>query len=53
MTHSVYWTETIAKLKETFKANPWTCPHCNTTGFNKGSGNRWHFDNCKNKEVTK
>lgn len=44
--------EAIAKLKETFKANPWTCPHCSKTGFNKGSGNRWHFDNCKHKELT-
>jgi predicted GIY-YIG superfamily endonuclease len=41
--------ESINKLKETFKANPWTCPHCNKMGFNKGSGNRWHFDNCKDK----
>jgi hypothetical protein len=41
--------ESIEKLKATFKANPWTCPHCNKTGFNKGSGNRWHFDNCKEK----
>ena len=41
--------ESIDKLKATFKANPWTCPHCNKTGFNKGSGNRWHFDNCKEK----
>lgn len=41
--------ETINKLKETFKSNPWTCPHCNKMGFNKGSGNRWHFNNCKDK----
>lgn len=41
--------ESIAKLKETFKANPWTCPHCKKTGFNKGSGNRWHFNNCRDK----
>ena len=41
--------ETIAKLKATFEANRWTCPHCNKTGLNKGSGNRWHFDNCKEK----
>ena len=39
--------ETIAKLKATFEANRWTCPHCKKTGLNKGSGNRWHFDNCK------
>jgi hypothetical protein len=39
--------ETIEKLKATFEANRWTCPHCNKTGLNKGSGNRWHFDNCK------
>jgi hypothetical protein len=41
--------ETIAKLKATFEANPWTCPHCNKVGLNKGLGNRWHFDNCKEK----
>ena len=41
--------ETIAKLKATFEANRWTCPHCNKTGLNKGSGNRWHFNNCKEK----
>jgi ribosomal protein L37AE/L43A len=41
--------EAIAKLKATFEANRWTCPHCNKVGLNKGSGNRWHFDNCKEK----
>ena len=41
--------ESINKLKATFKSNPWTCPHCNKMGFNKGSGNRWHFNNCKDK----
>lgn len=42
--------ESIAKLKATFEANPWTCPHCYKVGFNKGSGNRWHFDNCKERK---
>jgi flagellar biosynthesis/type III secretory pathway chaperone len=42
--------EAIAKFLKTIRENPWTCPHCNKTGFNKGSGNRWHFDNCKLKE---
>ena len=41
--------ETIEKLKTTFAANPWTCPHCGKIGLNKGTGNRWHFDNCKEK----
>jgi hypothetical protein len=41
--------ETIEKLKATFAANPWTCSHCGKIGLNKGTGNRWHFDNCKEK----
>jgi predicted GIY-YIG superfamily endonuclease len=41
--------EAIEKAKATFKANPWTCPHCGKIGLNKGAGNRWHFDNCKEK----
>jgi hypothetical protein len=44
--------ESIDKLKETFRSNPWTCPHCNKIGYNLGSGNRWHFDNCRLKETT-
>lgn len=36
-------------MKATFAANPWTCPHCGKIGLNKGTGNRWHFDNCKEK----
>ena len=43
--------EAIAKMKATFEENRWNCPHCNKTGLNKGSGNRWHFNNCKNKEI--
>jgi group I intron endonuclease len=35
------------KMKELAKAQAWTCPHCDTSGFSKGAGNRWHFDNCK------
>ena len=27
-----------------------TCPHCNMTG-GQGPMRRWHFDNCKNKEL--
>jgi hypothetical protein len=41
--------ETIEKLKSTLAANPWTCPHCGKIGLNKGTGTRWHFDNCKEK----
>lgn len=29
----------------------WTCPHCKVSGMNFGAGNRWHFDNCKQKPV--
>jgi len=41
--------ESVKKMIETIRANPWSCPHCNKTGFNLGAGNRWHFDNCKEK----
>lgn len=30
----------------------WTCPHCAKTGMGKGAANRWHFDACKEKELT-
>ena len=39
--------EALEKMRLRHKADAWTCPHCNKTGLNKGSGNRWHFDNCK------
>ena len=42
--------EQRVKMVESAKANSWTCPHCQKTGFAKGAGNRWHFDNCKLKE---
>jgi predicted GIY-YIG superfamily endonuclease len=45
-THSV---EVVEKIKANLLANPWTCPHCGKIGLNKGAGNRWHFDNCKEK----
>jgi len=35
------------RMKELAKLQAWTCPHCNTNGYSKGAGNRWHFDNCK------
>jgi len=41
--------EVIEKMKATYLANPWTCPHCGKIGLNKGTGTRWHFDNCKEK----
>ena len=40
------------KMKELAKAQAWTCQHCNTSGYGKGAGNRWHMDNCKFKEIT-
>jgi predicted GIY-YIG superfamily endonuclease len=43
--------ETIAKVKAQNLANQWTCPHCSKQGRNKGTGTRWHFDNCKKKEL--
>lgn len=39
------------KMKELAKVQAWTCQHCNTSGYGKGAGNRWHFDNCKFKEI--
>ena len=41
--------ESVEKLKATLAANPWTCTHCGKIGLNKGTGTRWHFDNCKEK----
>jgi len=41
--------EQKANLSLLLKKNPWTCPHCQTIGYNMGAGNRWHFDNCKEK----
>jgi hypothetical protein len=28
-----------------------TCPHCNKTGKGIANGNRWHFDNCKQRKI--
>ena len=42
--------ETIDKIKATNLKNKWTCPHCAKEGLGKATANRWHFDNCKNKE---
>jgi hypothetical protein len=39
--------EEIANIVKLIRANPWTCPHCQKTGFGVGAKNRWHFDNCK------
>ena len=41
--------KTLQKVKATFAANPWTCLYCGKIGLNKGTGTRWHFDNCKEK----
>lgn len=42
--------EAIEKLKKTLHNNPWVCVHCGKIGLNKGTGTRWHFDNCKEKK---
>jgi hypothetical protein len=39
--------EQMVNIDKLIKANPWTCPHCQKTGFGVGAKNRWHFDNCK------
>jgi ribosomal protein L37AE/L43A len=41
--------EQKANLSALARKNPWTCPHCQTVGHQRGAGNRWHFDNCKEK----
>lgn len=47
----VFLTEEQRKnLSIKVRKNPWKCPHCNKIGYNLGSGNRWHFNNCKHKE---
>ncbi len=40
----------IEKMKQLAIKESWTCPHCNKQGKAKGAGNRWHFDNCREKE---
>jgi len=44
--------ESIEKIKAKHLAGQWTCPHCSKHGLSKGAGTRWHFDNCKKKELT-
>ena len=43
--------ETIAKISATRQAQSWVCPHCDKTGKGVHTANRWHFDNCKKKEL--
>jgi group I intron endonuclease len=43
--------EVIEKMKQLAIAEKWTCVHCSKTGLSKGAGNRWHFDNCRFKEL--
>ena len=42
--------EAIQRMKELAIKESWECPHCNTQGKGKGAGNRWHFNNCKQKD---
>jgi group I intron endonuclease len=42
--------EAIQRMKEVAVKESWECPHCNTQGKGKGAGNRWHFNNCKQKD---
>lgn len=41
--------ERLEQIKIGSSAYKWICPHCDTSGANRGAANRWHFDNCKNK----
>jgi predicted GIY-YIG superfamily endonuclease/ribosomal protein L37AE/L43A len=43
--------EQIAKMLANMQAQSWTCPHCNKSGRGIHTANRWHFDNCKNKDL--
>lgn len=43
--------EQKANLSALVRKNPWTCPHCQTVGHGVGAKTRWHFDNCKLKEI--
>jgi hypothetical protein len=43
--------EMIEKYKKAVRNVSWVCIHCNKAGFGKGAMNRWHFDNCKQKEI--
>ena len=43
--------EYIEKMKQLAIKESWICPHCNKQGKAKGAGNRWHFDNCKEKGI--
>jgi len=38
-------------LSERAKLVSWECPHCAKFGYGKGTKNRWHFDNCKQKPI--
>ena len=42
-----YSPEQLTNIVKLIRANPWTCPHCQKTGFGVGAKNRWHFNNCK------
>jgi group I intron endonuclease len=39
------------KLIATIESQKWVCPHCDKTGKGKNTANRWHFNNCKKKEL--
>lgn len=41
--------EIIQRMKELAIKESWICPHCDKQGKSKGAGNRWHFNNCKEK----
>jgi predicted GIY-YIG superfamily endonuclease len=43
--------ETMAKIFATRQAQSWICPHCDKTGKGVHTANRWHFNNCKKKEL--
>ena len=40
-----------AKVLATMQAQSWICPHCDKVGKGIHTANRWHFDNCKKKEL--
>ena len=43
--------EFSAMVSERVRLVSWECPHCAKFGYGKGTKNRWHFDNCKQKPI--
>lgn len=40
----------IQSMQDANTRSAWVCPHCDKQGKGIGARNRWHFNNCKQKE---